>query len=384
MSTTDLVCDYCHATDMEAVYTPIGTKRGACVMVCQRCGLVQTRYDGKFYAKHKDTSASASWGNIRYGKILSLPKHITCMDSYCRSIAARKGKFLDIGSSRGAFVDYVCALDPALDITAIEPDATVLDSYIHKENVHFFQGRLEDYQGTEKFDFMYSSHTLEHADSAQTMISRMAHMLKDEGYIFLACPSLLTIRSDIIAEEFFLDKHTYHFSPDLLKDILLANNLKVIDDYSTDGEIIFVCALSPAIPSPYKRSYARLAKEDIKKYAQRLQENRLKFIDKAQQLTELSKKYSLVIWGAGRIFYNLLTIGKCNPSVISRVVDSSLPKYVQDVQGIAVHFPDSLQDMDKETTCIVVCSYKFYSEIAAKAQDMGFTHIKSYLSLEAE
>ena len=205
-------CDFCNSYELESCYSPLGTTRGAHVLICHKCGLVQTSYDESRYKKIVSTTGEARWGNIRNGKILALKTHMPHIETECRSIINKGGRFLDIGSSRGAFVDYLCEISPSASITAIEPDMTVIGDYTKRPNVHFYGDLFEHCEYLGKYDFIYCSHSIVHSDSAKRMLLQIHNMLCDDGILFISCPYIDAINDNNIAEEFFIDKHKFHFS----------------------------------------------------------------------------------------------------------------------------------------------------------------------------
>lgn len=381
MSTIDYRCDYCNCDSVVHVYQPIGSERMASVGICECCGLVQSTFNTSSYKKNIQLTSGAAWGNIRYGKILALKGHLPYIDEYCRSVIQKKGNFLDIGSSRGAFVDYLCGIDQTVNITAIEPDPRILGEYIFKDNVDFHGEIFENCTNLGKFDFIYSSHTIEHVCSASSMLSLMRDVLNNDGMLLMACPNIDYIEDTVISEEFFLDKHKFHFSKILLQNMLSTNGFTVIADHSSTAEIIFLCKGDQRKTIITAPEQAVLEKKRIQRYSELLKFNRQKFRKYAETISHMAKDKQIIIWGTGRIFDALINIGGLRTEDITILVDSILPKFQKDVHGIPVHFPDDLVGFSAENTYIIVCSKLYFDEIKRIAKQMKFTNIFSYSEL---
>ena len=111
-------CDLCGSDSHEDVYRPIGTRREAAVCVCNRCGLVFTRYGNDNRNREPTPSGDADWGNIRYAKGFRLDALKPLMVDKVR--AAKR--ILDVGSNRGDFLRWAAQDNPEADLFGIESD----------------------------------------------------------------------------------------------------------------------------------------------------------------------------------------------------------------------------------------------------------------------
>ena len=77
-----------------------------------------------------------------------------------------------------------------------------------------------------KFDLIYSSHSIEHVSDINKTLKSIKDSLKDNGYVFLETPN-------ISSEEVFLHlihtPHTYMFSIDSFKNIAINYGFKIIE-----------------------------------------------------------------------------------------------------------------------------------------------------------
>ena len=252
----DASCDFCSRGAIEPVYEVPGSAIGAVVAVCSRCGLLQSVAAKKNDRKERvaSTSSDATWGNIRHGKGLRLQAALSLLTS--RVPWHEVKTLLDVGSNRGHFVRWALANYPHVEATGIEPDGTIVNDYRETAGLTLRVERFEHVPlRPNSFDFVYCSHTLEHADSAATMLIGMRDALKPGGRLFLEIPNVAVIEGSNVVEEFFMDKHTFHFEHDLLLEYAthLGFTLDGGADCTNVSNITFLLGKTPVAPRARSR-----------------------------------------------------------------------------------------------------------------------------------
>ena len=68
-----------------------------------------------------------------------------------------------------------------------------------------------------------------------------------------------------------------------------------------------------------------------------------------------------MIWGAGRIFDNIVKIGGLDTSKVYGLIDKYLPEFISETNGLTIHKPIDLSALNPDF--IFICSREYYSEI---------------------
>lgn len=316
-------CDFCKCKCLSKVYVVPTSRIGAVVYSCNDCGLLQTVYSNK-ENKHtnKSISSDADWGNIRHGKKIRLQSSLDFIQNFIN--LSEVHSVLDIGSNRGHFVNHLTKINPTCSIVAVEPDGKILDEYIQSDKVKIHNTRFENYNNSDKFDFIYCCHTLEHANSANEMLIQASSLLKDDGYLYIDVPSASVLDDETNVQEFFIDKHTYHFSISVLCKKILSLGLIVIDCKDDMHNIVILCQ---------KKNRSITNKKTIEKYSNILKQNHKKIDSVSKQIEQLSSKNRVAIIGASKIYDALVKHAKFNPDNIQYLIDDYLCGYVDEVYG---------------------------------------------------
>ena len=340
--------------------------RGLSVYLCQKCSLVQSlpRID-QSERREVAVSAGAGWGNIRYGKGFRT-KHAMKVLQDSGSLN-RVRKCLDVGANRGSFVQALREQIPAVEILAVEPDGSVVDGYRNLSGINLVVSRIESLMlPDQQYDLIYCSHTLEHLRSPHATLSQLRSSLKPDGVLFIEVPNLDFIQNADVVEEFFIDKHLYHFTVASLTAIVRRAGLIPVPEgvYIDSDNITMLLRVSDpneSIPEP--REVVK-AKELVSSYRANLADNYQRLRAAASNLNQLAKDNRLVVWGAGRIFDSLVRQGGLRPEQLAGLVDKVLCNLVENLHGLPVESPNSIVDMKPDV--VVVASRAYFDEIVTE------------------
>jgi hypothetical protein len=293
---------------------------------------VQSAYSKGSTQHRPSTSSDAAWGNIRHGKGLRLDAHWSVVAGALAACGAG-ATVLDIGSNRGDLLRRVSQFAPGLKLVGVEPDTSLRDTYPLPANAEVLWDRFErsNLEGI-SFDFIYCSHTLEHADSAREMLEK-AHSLGRPGtMLFVEVPDIGAIRDTDVVEEFFIDKHSFHFAASSLDAMLEATGWTV-SARPTDGSFNLsrLCIWTDQM-SPVKTSTSADLIDDLAAYAGRLEANRQLLARAGRWLSDLEARQRVCIWGAGRVFDALVRYGNYQPQRVL-LVDDYLSRHLTDIHG---------------------------------------------------
>src|SRR5581483_11747732 len=102
---------------------------------------------------------------------------------------------------------------PNADLVALEPDERVAGLCAGLPRTTLINARIEEAAlETGRFDIIHSCHTLEHLASPLSVLRDHARSLRPSGLLVLDVPNVAVLDSHDIVEEWFIDKHLYHFS----------------------------------------------------------------------------------------------------------------------------------------------------------------------------
>lgn len=352
-SKNELRCDFCGLFSLNPVYTVPNSALGMIICKCLNCGLyqsVQTIPESKEkLIVIQSTSSGPEWGNIRYGKEMRLKASVDMIREYTDFDDIYS--VLDIGSSRGHFVEWV-EDNTEWWIAAIEPDPYIVN-YSHKK-LDFYGCKFEDVDLKGKqFDLVYLCHTLEHVQSISVMLKKLWEVTKKGGYVYVDVPDVACIWKDDVIEEFFIDKHRFHFDAEILE--------KVFEHYG-----FFTSYLTSDGYNLYGIFRKRvLENSSLFDYATTLENNRKKLEAITKKVNELLKRQRVAIWGAGRQFDALVKAG-LEVNEIGLLIDDYLWKYMEYVHNRRIHPARELKRYEPDV--ILVCARAAQDEIVKLAR----------------
>ena len=350
-----LSCNLCSRSLNSKFYTPLGTLRDARVYECQFCHLVQTKSRKLSLPKVKSLSSDANWGNIRHAKGLRLDSQKINL----RKILGRLiegSSVLDIGSSRGQFLNWAQSEFPHLVFLGVEPDESLISSTAVNAGIPVicsYYGDADEIQN-ERYDFIFCNHTLEHVDDALDMLRRMKNHLNPGGRVWIDVPNIEGTVDPFLYEEFFIDKHMFHFSPETLTRMLAKVGFVVEESFGDSMNIVFLVASHDEIKSAHSEAtdYDKIkSKFKAEEYSQNLLKNRMripKLVEKIRSIPELK------IYGGGRILDGLVKHGDLDVSKIT-IADKYLWEQFSDL-GITILDPEMVDWSEEGTTLILARS----------------------------
>ncbi|MGA7711954.1 MAG: class I SAM-dependent methyltransferase [Rhizomicrobium sp.] len=362
-------CELCGCQALESVYAPERSERGINIHICAKCGLVQSlpRVD-RAKRRAPAVSSGADWGNVRYGKGFRTQ---IALDAVLRhTYAEHSFSVLDVGSNRGRFTKALLNAAPGAEIVAVEPDERVALSCAGLDRTELQVARIEDVAlETGRFDVVHSCHTIEHLAHPAHALKDHWRTLKSGGRLVLDAPNIELIGADDIVEEWFIDKHLYHFSERTLTRLLQANGFFVVErpDAGDLSNLFLVARRTErkeesidADAQEVERAYGL-----ISDYIAKRAHNLAALGTVATELASFASR-GLAIWGAGRIFDSLVVHGRFDPTMLRLLIDTHLKSHVSERYGCVLSGPETLAAADPGV--VVVMSRSFAGEIEAEAR----------------
>lgn len=375
-------CDLCGQARLEPAYTVPDSALGVIVYVCEACGLVQSLPTRAARERIVSTSSGARWGNVRHGKGLRLQAALPILEAVIPW--SQVHDVLDVGANRGDFVRWLHEAHPGVRVLGIEPDAAVVDGYRDLPGLELRVARIEDVAlPAAAFDLAYCSHTLEHATSAAAMLRQIGDSLRPGGFLFLEVPNLMGIDSDEIVEEFFIDKHRFHFTRELLCDYTTVMGWRVVHGAEDRDPMNVTLVLAKEAPGadgglapawrPMDEGVAARHRLMIARYAETLAANRARLRRVVERLRPFLARQRVAVWGAGRIFDALVVHGGLDMSQLCCVVDEFLWPYVSEVHGVRVQRPEQLKVVMPQV--VLVLARSSAAAIAARVRSLGIKNV---------
>jgi SAM-dependent methyltransferase len=360
-------CELCHRPALDPVYKPERSTRGLTIYLCGSCGLLQSlpRADRAARAPAA-VSGGADWGNVRYGKgfrtqiaIDALRRHCNFNDDF---------SVLDVGSNRGSFARALLGAAHRVQLTAVEPDERVASSCAGLPRTQLVQQRIEDVAvETRRFDAVHSCHTIEHLIHPARTLADHHRTLKDGGILILDAPNTALLASDDIVEEWFIDKHLYHFSARTLTRMIEAAGFTILEhpDPKDRSNLFFVAQKNRVKPSHAGSDLLEVeyATDLMATYIANRARNMAALTAVAAELLTLAPR-RVAMWGAGRLFDSLVTYGRFDASALTVLIDKHLKAHVGERHGCTLTGPEDLAGANPGV--VVVMSRDFASEIAAE------------------
>ena len=328
-------CNLCSEPFQKPVYEPLGTRRESKVLVCENCGLCQTIQSNDPESGKRTLSSDAGWGNVRHAKGVRLEAQKENLIRTLKSLPP-KAIVLDLGSSRGQFIKWCKSVFPDFQFVGIESDQSIAETFESEEH-RIYVDRFEDIPnlGNQKFDFIFCNHTLEHVDNAVQAIEFVKSYLQADGILWIDVPNLEGINDLQVIEEFFIDKHMYHFELNTLKNLLHHCNFEIQNSFGDDLNIVLTA--TPTKTTKPVLLNSKITRLDILKYQELLLRNRAVLPDIVEKLQMTP---NVAIYGAGRILDALIRYGGLKTVNIT-VADKFLWETASGL-GIAIENPEKV------------------------------------------
>jgi SAM-dependent methyltransferase len=366
-------CDFCGKNSLAFAYQPDSSTRGLKVALCRHCGLVQSAPRiAKTKKRHgAAVSGDADWGNVRYGKGFRTQAALDALKRHCRLDGALS--LLDVGSNRGRFASAFLGAAPQAEVTAVEPDERYADSSAGLPRTKLARARIEDVVlANSGFDIVHSCHTIEHLAHPFAVLKDHARVLKPGGLLILDAPNIALIGGDDIVEEWFIDKHLYHFSDVSLGRMIGAAGFEIIQppDPKDRINLLFVARKAGSGRSDIPGDPAEVARSEklIATYIQTRAANRAALVTVARTLEGL-KPQRVALWGAGRLFDALVRTGGFDPASLALLIDAHLIEHMESRHGVRLNPPEALAHTPADV--IVVMSRGFAGEIVDEARRLA-------------
>ncbi len=106
---------------------------------------------------------------------------------------------------------------------------------------------------TNGFDIVHSCHTIEHLADPASVLADHWRVLKRDGLLVIDAPNIAFLGINDIVEEWFIDKHLYHFSPRTLSRMIEMAGFKIVEgpDRSDRENLLIRCTQNSGGPTSF-------------------------------------------------------------------------------------------------------------------------------------
>jgi 2-polyprenyl-3-methyl-5-hydroxy-6-metoxy-1,4-benzoquinol methylase len=235
-------CGFCGSGDYECLYdAPLQSHYSRCQIVkCSGCGLVRTNprpsqaslttlYTNEYYSRKipdlKNWTTQLKIFAIKHKLSLLYPRIIPLHLSPNASIC-------DVGCGSGQWLNLMRSAHPNLNLYGFEIDSKTAQIASELCNGDIQHGDfLNNTWPDEIFDFVTFWDVFEHIENLKSTILEVQRLLKPNGILIIVSPNFDCVYSKYFRGNWWallFDQHLYHFTEQILKDILQTVNLEPV------------------------------------------------------------------------------------------------------------------------------------------------------------
>ena len=196
--------------------------------------------------------------------------------------------------------------------------------------------------------------------------------LKPGGLLLIDAPNIALIGADDIVEEWFIDKHLFHFSARTLMRMVAAAGFEIVaaPDIDDRENLLIVARKADTAYRAGDADPREVAEAErlIASYVAHRARNLAALTFVATAIAEMAPK-RVAMWGAGRLFDTLVVHGRFVPTTLSLLIDTHLKAHVEDRYGCRPTGPEELAATDPDI--VIIMSRGFAGEIAAEAKRLA-------------
>ena len=361
-----MTCDLCRCTALEHAYAPENAARRQ-VWLCTHCGLLQS------VPRERLTGTAQRRSHMRHAKAFRAEANLATLQPFLNK--SKPLRVLDIGAHRGTFGLELKAAYPKATIIGIEPDERLVATWARKPGFTWLNARFEDTRlEDEGFDLIYSCHTLERLKSAREALLAHRAALAPGGYLLIEVPDVGHIAARDIVDEFFVEKHLYHFSRRTLIRLLGVCGLRAVTIADTrDTASLTVVAVKgdePRLAVPADRQEVEAAAALISIYRASRKQNLSELSNVARTIDAMAPR-TVAVWGAGRLLGNLIENGGLKAQSLAAIIDRNLARHTNEAHGVALSPPEVLARLKPDIVVVLSRSQERDIRLEAEAHVPG-------------
>ncbi|WP_338744784.1 class I SAM-dependent methyltransferase [Pseudomonas putida] len=267
---------------------------------------------------------------------------------------------LDIGSGMGHFLAHFQQAG-FQRLLGMEPSQAAVELARKLYDLEITSATVDAFVTDERFQLISLCGVLEHIAELRGSVAKIAALLADDGYLFIAVPDVEAFGKVPPAEPFleFALEHINFFSTASLDNLLAASGFEKVEVISQHNDFYdnhYLLALYRKTATMEKRfAVDGVAADSLRNYVEMSREV-LRPVEALAEELEASGE-PLLIWGAGSLTSRLLCdtrLGKVN---ICSIIDRNRNLQGKSLLGVAIAAPDSVTDYQDCTVFIASTTY---------------------------
>lgn len=224
---------------------------------------------------------------------------------------------------------------------------------------------------SQKFDLIYSCHSLEHYRDPLKNLRLMISHLSVDGSIYLEVPNAEAMTSRFVVEEFFYDQHKSYFYESVLTKAVESVGLKICNSQTDSSAIRLILKRNDRQQTSIKSgdNLSTIVRSNVENYAEKLRENRMRLPSIVSNWNLDTQNKSLGIVGCGRMLDALVTYGGLKVEDKTQLYDSILSKIDYFRRGNQVMALSSIAD--NRPNQVVIAANSSANELTKRVQELS-------------
>jgi len=373
-------CPICNTKQFHVIYSRvydtghiIGKRRINNVM-CDNCGFMYMNPKPSaetLRSYYKETSSGDVYHEIRDGtrQGVLIKERKEFIEKYLDK--AKCSSFLDIGCGQG---DLLISLDiPYWEKSCVEPSDAV--RRLKNTGIKIFKTPIERFKsGAKKYDAISCISSLEHFFDPNSVVGKLAALLKEDGYLFIEVPD--STKAVAQAAEFYSFEHLSHFTKGTLSKLLNKHGLSIVEYHTYVSVSNLRCVAKKVNDFIDKEVFDD--REELLIALQKYKREREVFIEKLRRKIDpiihewkIANK-RIAIYGAGihtRFLLNIFDLG----DLVCCLIDSDSKKWTNKFKDWNIYSPTQIPNL--KIDAILISSHDFESEIYETIEANNFNSI---------
>jgi 2-polyprenyl-3-methyl-5-hydroxy-6-metoxy-1,4-benzoquinol methylase len=173
-------------------------------------------------------------------------------------VAKNKFTVLDVGCGDGFILDRIKDVFPDSKTFGVEPNLIAARYASRRHNV--FEGLIEKYKSSKKFDLIVSSHVVEHLEDPVGFIKKLNTFLKEDGVMIIDTPNIDCFQSKLFTKNWggiHAPRHWTLFSIKTMAELAKKAGVKVLAIHELPINIYWIWSIhSWLYQKPKLRNFA--------------------------------------------------------------------------------------------------------------------------------
>ncbi|HEU5167114.1 MAG TPA: class I SAM-dependent methyltransferase, partial [Chitinophagaceae bacterium] len=146
---------------------------------------------------------------------------------------------LDIGGGTGWLCDLVKTIDKRTALTQVVDIDSDAKKIAEEKGHRYFEGRIEEFTRSEKFDLVFLLNLLEHVAHPIDVLQQIEQLLNPGGIVLIKTPNILSLDARLFRKKYWgglhCPRHWIIFSENSFRNMLTSTRLKITDLHYTQG-----------------------------------------------------------------------------------------------------------------------------------------------------